>query len=112
MTPATPSPATPSSVAVAGMSGQANGAAVIALTVELSAEQLDVIATLVAARLGDRPGPALPTWLDARGAADYMACPVSRIHDLVQLQKLSPRRDGRRLLFRRDDLDRYLEGAA
>ena len=50
------------------------------------------------------------SWFNVVRPADYLACPRGRIYDLVQLGKLEPRRDGRRLLFRRDDLDRYLEG--
>jgi excisionase family DNA binding protein len=49
-------------------------------------------------------------WLDTKGAADYIAASPGRVHDLVQLGKLTPRRDGRRLLFRAEDLDRYIEG--
>ena len=48
-------------------------------------------------------------WLNSDEAARYLGCPRSRIHDLVQLRKLQPTRDGRRLLFRRGDLDGYLE---
>jgi excisionase family DNA binding protein len=48
-------------------------------------------------------------WLDTRGAAEYLSAKPQRIHDLVQLGKLKPRRDGRRLLFRPEDLDAYLE---
>jgi excisionase family DNA binding protein len=48
-------------------------------------------------------------WLDTAGAAKHLSCPRSRIHDLVGLGKLNPSRDGRRLLFRSSDLDRYLE---
>jgi excisionase family DNA binding protein len=88
------------------------GSGRFALTFELDDVQLDMLAGLVAARLGDRAGPTPATWLDARGAAAYLACGVGRIHDLVALAKLTPRRDGRRLLFRRDDLDAYLEGTA
>jgi excisionase family DNA binding protein len=51
-------------------------------------------------------------WLDTKGAADYIAASPGRIHDLVQLGRLSPRRDGRRLLFRAEDLDAYLEAGA
>jgi len=77
----------------------------VALT--LSAEQLDSIAERVAELV--QPAAAVSPWLSSEQAADYIAAPVSRIHDLVALRKLSPRRDGRRLLFRRDDLDAYLE---
>ena len=72
--------------------------------------QLDALATLVAARLGLGGGAASPTWLDTNGAADYLCCSTGRVHDLVALGRLLPGRDGRRLLFRRDDLDAYLEG--
>jgi excisionase family DNA binding protein len=50
-------------------------------------------------------------WLDADGAAAYIAATRDRIYDLVQLRKLEPRRDGRRLVFRREDLDAYLEAS-
>ena len=96
----------------AGTSKPANGPATLVLTVELSPEQLDALAALVATRLGGLAGPTPATWVDARGAAAYLACGVGRIHDLVALGKVTPRRDGRRLLFRRDDLDAYLEHSA
>ena len=48
-------------------------------------------------------------WLDADGAAAHLATSRDRIYDLVQVRALHPHRDGRRLLFRREDLDRYLE---
>jgi excisionase family DNA binding protein len=76
------------------------------VTIERIAERA---AKLVLERQAEADGP---TWLDAKGAAEYLAAPVSRIHDLVQLRKLTPRRDGRRLLFRRRDLDAYLEESA
>jgi excisionase family DNA binding protein len=44
-------------------------------------------------------------WLGVQQAAEYLACPVSRIYDLVSLGRLAAHRDGRRLLFRRNDLD-------
>jgi excisionase family DNA binding protein len=34
----------------------------------------------------------------------------ARIYDLIALGKLHPRRDGRRVLLHRDDLDAYVEG--
>ena len=48
------------------------------------------------------------SWLGVQGAAKYLACPVSRIYDLVSLGRLHPHRDGRRLLFRSRDLDAAL----
>ena len=50
--------------------------------------------------------------LPVEDAARYAACSRDRLYDLVQLGKLRPGRDGRRLVFRRSDLDRYLQGEA
>lgn len=81
----------------------------LALTIQLTEEQLDAIAQRVAAinnqpKMSDDIG-----YLDAAGAAEYLATTKERIYDLVQLRKLRPRRDGRRLLFTRDDLESYLQ---
>jgi excisionase family DNA binding protein len=82
------------------------------LTVRLDPDQLDAIAQRVAALLAEPVRPDPGGWLDTNGAAEYVAASTGRIHDLVGLGKLTPARDGRRLLFRRSDLDAYLEGSA
>lgn len=53
-------------------------------------------------------------WRTVDEAADYLRCSSrQRIYDLVHEGKLKPRRDGKRLLFHRnDDLDAYLEKRA
>jgi len=84
---------------------------VLAATLELTDAQLEQLADLVAERLRPAP-PERSPWLDTAGAADYLAAKPGRIHDLVALGKLTPRRDGRRLLFARRDLDAYLEASA
>jgi excisionase family DNA binding protein len=78
------------------------------LLVTLTDEQVELIARRAAELL---PAPAPQSWLDTAGAAAHLACTRDRIHDLVALSKLEPRRDGRRLLFRRADLDAYLESS-
>jgi excisionase family DNA binding protein len=78
------------------------------IAIDLPDELLEEIARRAAAIVSEHQSPVSP-WLDTKGAADYLACSPGRIHDLVQLAKLSPRRDGRRLLFNRADLDAYLE---
>jgi excisionase family DNA binding protein len=45
-------------------------------------------------------------------AAEHLRCGKDRIYDLIALRKLSPRRDGRRVLLHRDELDAYIEGRA
>ena len=85
-----------------------------ALLAELDEDALEVLAELLAPLLAahlNTEGPASP-WLNAEDAARYLACSRGRLYDLVQLRKLEPRLDGRRLLFKRTDLDAYLESAA
>jgi excisionase family DNA binding protein len=82
-----------------------------ALIAELDDDTLailaDRLAPLIESRLNDRDDAS--PWLNADAAARYLACSRGRLYDLTQLGKLEPRRDGRRLLFRRRDLDAYLE---
>ena len=80
----------------------------LALVIDLTPEQLDAIAERVATRMPASSATVSP-WLSTESAAEYIDAKPARIHDLVQARKLTPRRDGRRLLFRRDDLDAYLE---
>jgi excisionase family DNA binding protein len=80
------------------------------LTLAVPPEMVERIAERAAEILAARQTPtAASPWLTTAGAAEHLACRADRIHDLVQLGKLIPRRDGRRLLFRRADLDAYLE---
>jgi excisionase family DNA binding protein len=48
-------------------------------------------------------------WIGVEHAAKHLACPASRIYDLVSQRRLTPRRDGRRLLFKRSHLDAAIE---
>jgi excisionase family DNA binding protein len=82
-----------------------------ALLAELDEDALEVLADRLAPLLAARLNAEEPTspWLNAEDAARYLACSRDRLYDLVQLGKLEPRRDGRRLLFKRTDLDAYLE---
>jgi Helix-turn-helix domain len=75
--------------------------------ISLDDEQLHLLALRVADLLAERP--AEDGYLNAAAAAAYLDCTPRRIHDLVQLGKLQPRHDGRRLLFARSDLRRYVE---
>lgn len=76
------------------------------LTIVLTDEQVEQIARRAADLLADRQ-QASP-FLSADEAAEYLRCKKARVYDLVQLGQLVPVRDGRRVLFRRSDLDRYL----
>ena len=47
-------------------------------------------------------------YLSVEQAADYIAGKPKRVYDLVESGRLRPHRDGRRLLFKHEDLDAAL----
>lgn len=47
-------------------------------------------------------------WLSATEAADYLRCPLSRVRKLTSTGELPHEHDGRRVLYRRDELDRFV----
>jgi excisionase family DNA binding protein len=77
--------------------------------IELPDELMNEIAQKAAEIVAEREDRSREPWLDTRGAAEHLSCSCDRIYDLVQLGKLTPHRDGTRLLFRPEDLDDYLE---
>jgi excisionase family DNA binding protein len=83
----------------------------VCVNVDLPPAAIEAIAQRAAAIVLAAQAPAGSTWLSTDEAAEHLRCPRSRVHDLTALGKLTPRRDGRRLLFRRDDLDAYLEAS-
>jgi excisionase family DNA binding protein len=83
----------------------------IELTVKLTDEQLAEIARRAAALIPSSE-PTVSPWLNVTDAAERLRCRKDRIYDLIALGKLHPRRDGRRVLLHRDDLDAYIEGGA
>jgi excisionase family DNA binding protein len=84
---------------------------VVNVEIILSDDQVREIAEQAAAIVTEQAVTAMTTspWLNTDQAADYIAAKPGRVHDLVALGKLTPRRDGRRLLFRADELDAYIE---
>jgi len=80
------------------------------VAVALSEDDVERIAQRVAS-LAASSSPSDP-WLDVDEAADYLRCSRQRLYDLVSAARLKPGRDGKRLLFRRSVLDRYLEHTA
>jgi excisionase family DNA binding protein len=80
----------------------------LSASLELPEALVEELADRVAAILVDRqPEPC--GYLDAAAAATYLSTSRDRIHDFVAAGHLRPARDGRRLLFRRADLDAYLD---
>jgi excisionase family DNA binding protein len=82
---------------------------VIELTVRLTDEQLAQIAEHAAALI-PATIPTVSPWLNVAEAAEWLRCGRDRIYDLIALGRLHPRRDGRRVLLHRDDLNAYIEG--
>lgn len=73
-------------------------------------ELLTAVAERVAECLAERlPATQPEPYLDVDQAADYLACKPARIYELKAAGRLDHWRDGRRLLFRRTDLDAALE---
>jgi excisionase family DNA binding protein len=79
------------------------------MSIELHLDDAGVerLADAIARRLEGRLGVASP-WLTAEDAAAYIGAPVSRIRQLTMGDEIPVHRDGRRVLYNRDELDRWL----
>jgi excisionase family DNA binding protein len=72
-------------------------------------EFVDAIAERVAELLANHESSQPEAWIGVEEAADYLACPRSRIYALVSKRAIPHRKDGSRLLFRRSELDSFIE---
>jgi excisionase family DNA binding protein len=63
----------------------------------------------IAKRAAELVRPAEDRWLDAKGAAEYLAVPVSTIHKLSAARAIPSSQDvpGGKLYFRRSALDAW-----
>jgi excisionase family DNA binding protein len=76
---------------------------------QLSDEVLDAIASAVAAKLtGGAGGSSSSRWMTAAEAADYLRCSTARVRRLTGYGELPSHRDGVRVLYRQDELDRFV----
>lgn len=73
----------------------------------LPPELLEAIAERAAEILADRLGEP-SGYLDVDAAAEFLACPKSRIYALVSAGRIPYEKDGSRLLFDRDELRAYV----
>jgi excisionase family DNA binding protein len=78
------------------------------LALPLPPELLDHLAAQVAEHLAARMTPLPQPYMNVDDAAEYLACGKRRIYDLVERGTVACYRDGKRLLFRREDLDTYV----
>jgi excisionase family DNA binding protein len=77
----------------------------------LSISSCSAIAELLADRLAKPNGKTYsqpPMWLSADEAAGHLRCPVSRIRKLTSTDDLPHYHDGRRVLYRVDELDEFV----
>ena len=79
------------------------------LSLTLPDELLDTLVQRVLERLNTAATtPADDGYLDVIGAAEFLACPTSRIYALVSAKRIPVHRDGSRLLFDRGELRDYV----
>jgi len=77
------------------------------IQVALPAAVIEVIARRAAAMEGaswSKPEP----WCEIRAAAEHLGCKVRRVYELVALNRIPHRKEGRRLLFRLSELDTWV----
>jgi excisionase family DNA binding protein len=78
-----------------------------------SLPSLDQLIELVADQVAERVVSLVrdkvrEAYLDVEQAAEYLCCKPKRVYELRAQGRLLPYRDGRRLLFRHEDLDACL----
>ncbi|MEZ5077309.1 MAG: helix-turn-helix domain-containing protein [Solirubrobacterales bacterium] len=81
------------------------------VTLDISNELLEAIARRAAEIVSeqvDSGGDQPDGFLNAADAAEFLACPISRIHALVSARRIPHHRDGSRLLFDRTELRAYV----
>jgi excisionase family DNA binding protein len=98
------------------MPAVSSAAGIPSLSVELSPEMIGVLLqhapSDAVARLAERVADVLAErrspWLTAEQAAEHIAAPLSRVRKLTMTGELPHHRDGRRVLYRRDELDDFV----
>jgi excisionase family DNA binding protein len=91
------------------MSARPTDAQVQTIPVALPLDALEpVLARLVSEALEAQFEAEPEPWYDVERAAEYLACKPDRIYDLKAQGRLEWRKDGTRLLFRREWLDAVL----
>jgi len=80
-----------------------------ALSLAVSEALVEAVAERVADLLAERlPAQGPAPWLDVDGAAEHLSCPKSRVYELIAAKRVRHFRDGRRVLFKAEDLDAAL----
>lgn len=81
------------------------------MSVPVPPEWLDVIADRAAELVAERVNAEPEPWIGVEQAAAHIAAPKSRVYALVNCKppRIPFQRDGSRLLFRRSELDEWVE---
>jgi excisionase family DNA binding protein len=81
-----------------------------ALTLDVPPSVVEQIAQRAADLLAERQSGQTDTggYLDVEGAAEFLACPKSRIYSLVSAKRIPFHKDGSRTLFDRAELREYV----
>lgn len=82
-----------------------------AVRVDIGEELIEQIARRAAELLAEHAQPAKGEpdgYLDVNGAAEFLACPKSRIYSLASLGRIPHYHDGSRLLFDRGELREFV----
>lgn len=81
------------------------------LALALPAELVEVVAERAAELVADRLTAAAPEpWVGVAEAAEHLACGRSRVYALVSAGRIPHEKDGSRLLFKRSQLDEWVQG--
>jgi excisionase family DNA binding protein len=81
---------------------------VTGIDLHLDDQNLERLAAAIARHLEHRGNGSSSPWLTADQAAAYIGAPLSRIRTLTMGGDIPTHRDGRRVLYNRDELDQWL----
>lgn len=85
-----------------------NATGTATLSLPFPDEWLDEIARRVVALMGQAPTDDADPWMTVQEAAAHMRRTTNRIYKLVEQGSLPHYREGRRLLFKRSELDSFI----
>lgn len=79
------------------------------LSLSVSQAFVEAVAARTLELLKRRAASETERWIGVEDAAAHLACPRSRIYALSCARRIPHRKDGARLLFRRSELDAWLD---
>jgi excisionase family DNA binding protein len=83
-----------------------------AVSLQIPAELVEQIAERAAEIVAERAGAGAGgagEWLTVAEAADHLRCSTGRVYQLVSARRIPFQKDGSRVLFRRSEVDAWVE---